>query len=68
MTAYQYKPELIYKIDPAPEYPDKPLLAPQAKLERAKFQTSLEKFRDNSFAKKRQRERFLTGRLFTHLR
>ena len=69
MTAYQYKPELIYKIDPSPEYPDGPLpLSPCKQLERAKFRDSLERFRDNSFAKRRQRDRFMTGRLFAHLR
>ena len=69
MTAYQYKPELIYKIDPSPEYPDGPLpLSAGKQLEREKFRDSLERFRDNSFAKRRQRDRFMTGRLFAHLR
>ena len=53
MTAYQYKPELIYKIDPAPQYPDEPMLSSQTKLERQKFKDSLEKFRDATFAKRR---------------
>lgn len=69
MTSYQYKPDLIYKIDPAPEYPDGPLPLPaNKKLEQDKFRDSLEKFRDNSIAKRRQRDRFMTGRLFAHLR
>lgn len=69
MTAYQYKPELIYKIDPSPEYPDGPLPLPAGqKLQRDKFRDSLERFRDNSMAKRRQRDRFMTGRLFAHLR
>lgn len=69
MTAYQYKPDLIYKIDPSPEYPDGPLPLPAGKkLEQDKFRDSLERFRDNSLAKRRQRDRFMTGRLFAHLR
>ena len=69
MTAYQYRPDLIYKIDPAPQYPDGPLpLPPSKKLEQDKFRNSLERFRDNSLAKQRQRDRFMTGRLFAHLR
>ena len=54
MTAYQYRPDLIYKIDPAPQYPDGPLpLPPNKKLEQDKFRNSLERFRDNSLAKQR---------------
>ena len=69
MTAYQYRPDLIYKIDPAPQYPDGPHPLPEkTALERQKFRDSLEKFRDNSIAKKRQRDRVMTGRLFAHLR
>jgi hypothetical protein len=68
MTAYQYKPELIYKIDPAPQYPDQPMMSEGTKVDRNKFRDSLEKFRDNTFTKRRQRDKFLTGRLFAHLR
>ncbi len=68
MTAYQYKPDLIYKIDPSPQYPDEPMLSGKKQIERQKFKDSLEKFRDNKFAKTRQRERFMTGRLYAHLR
>lgn len=69
MTAYQYRPDLIYKIDPAPQYPDGPLPLPaNRKLDQDKFRDSLERFRDSSIAKRRQRDRFMTGRLFAHLR
>ena len=69
MTSYQYRPDLIYKIDPAPQYPDGPLPLPEGKkLEQDKFRDSLERFRDNSIAKRRQRDRFMTGRLFAHIR
>jgi hypothetical protein len=69
MTAYQYRPDLIYKIDPAPQYPDGPHPMPAGrKLDMDKFKDSLEKFRDNNLAKRRQRDRFMTGRLFAHLR
>ena len=69
MTSYAYKPELIYKIDPAPQYPDGPYPEkPQTVINRKKFSDSLEKFRDNTFAKRRQKERFMTGRLYSHLR
>jgi len=71
MTAYQYKPELIYRIDPAPQYPDSHDFQQKGTtpvLDRAKFRDSLERFRDNTLAKRRQRERFMTGRLFAHLR
>jgi hypothetical protein len=69
MTAYQYRPDLIYKIDPAPQYPDGPHPLPAREaLDRQKFRDSLERFRDNSLAKKRQRERVMTGRLFAHIR
>ena len=37
-------------------------------LEQNKFRDSLERFRDNSIAKRRQRDRFMTGRLFAHIR
>lgn len=68
MTAYQYKPQLIYKIDPAAYYPDEPNLTPGQQLQRDKFRASLERFRDNAFTKRRQRDRFMTGRLFAHVR
>jgi hypothetical protein len=68
MTAYQYRPQLIYNIDPAPQYPDEPMLSGSEQLHRDKFRASLERFRDNTFTKRRQRERFMTGRLFAHLR
>ena len=68
MTAYQYKPQLIYKIDPAAYYPDEPNLSAGKQLARDKFRDSLERFRDNALTKRRQRDRFLTGRLFAHLR
>jgi hypothetical protein len=68
MTAYEYKPDLIYRIDPAPQYPDDPALPDKQKLERNKFRDSLERFRDNQIGKKRQRDKFMTGRLFAHLR
>ena len=69
MTAYQYRPDLIYRIDPAPQYPDGPHPMPDGrKLEMDKFKNSLERFRDNNIAKRRQRDRFMTGRLFAHLR
>lgn len=69
MTAYQYKPDLIYKIDPSPQYPDGPHPLPAGKkLEQGKFRDSLERFHDSSIAKRRQRDRFMTGRLFAHLR
>ena len=69
MTAYQYRPDLIYNIDPSPQYPDGPHPLPEkTALERSKFKDSLEKFRDNQIGKKRQRERMMTGRLFAHLR
>lgn len=68
MTAYQYRPDLIYKIDPAPHYPDNPVMTPKQQGERLRFKDSLERFRDNTISKRRQRERFLTGRLFAHLR
>jgi hypothetical protein len=60
---------LIYRIDPAPQYPDGPHPMPGGrKLEMDKFRDSLERFRDNSFAKRRQRDRFMTGRLYAHIR
>lgn len=68
MTAYQYRPDLIYNIDPAPQYPDNPALTAGQVRERQSFKDSLEKFRDNTISKRRQREKFLTGRLFAHLR
>jgi hypothetical protein len=68
MTAYHYKPDLIYRIDPAPQYPDEPALSDKQKLERNKFRDSLERFRDNQIGKKRNRDKFMTGRLFAHLR
>jgi hypothetical protein len=68
MTAYHYKPELIYKIDPAPQYPDEPNMSRKEQIDRIKFKDSLEKTRDLKFAKTRQRERFMTGRLYAHLR
>ena len=68
MTAYNFKPDLIYKIDPAPQYPDNPIESETKKRENQQFKDSLEKFRDNTFSKRRQRDRFMTGRLFAHLR
>lgn len=68
MTAYQYKPQLIYNIDPAPQYPDEPALSGGDQVYRDKFKKSLERFRDNTFSKRRQRERFMTGRLYAHLK
>jgi hypothetical protein len=53
MTAYQYKPQLIYNIDPAPEYPDEPMLTGSQQIDRKKFIASLERFRDNTFSKRR---------------
>jgi hypothetical protein len=44
------------------------MLSGKKQIERQKFKDSLEKFRDNKFAKTRQRERFMTGRLYAHLR
>jgi len=31
MTAYQYRPDLIYRIDPAPQYPDGPHPMPEGR-------------------------------------
>lgn len=68
MTAYHYKPDLIYNIDPAPQYPDEPMLSRGKQIERQKFKDSLEKYRDLKFAKTRYRDRFMTGRLYAHIR
>ena len=53
MTSYQYRPDLIYRIDPAPQYPDEPTLKEGQKLERKKFRDSLEKFKDLTLTKTR---------------
>lgn len=69
MTSYQYKPELIYKVDPSPQYPDGKQPEPRHLIEeREKFKNSLERFRDGNIAKRRQRDRFMTGRLFAHVK
>lgn len=69
MTAYQFKPDLIYKINPAPEYPDGPEGRDKLNPEkREKYKKFLERFRNYSPIKTKLRERYLTGRLYAHLK
>lgn len=69
MTAFHYKPDMIYNIDPAPEYPDEPVPPTRKiRMERHEFKKGLERFRDNSLVRNRHSERFVTGRLYAHLK
>lgn len=69
MSAYKYRPELIYKIDPAPQYPDSPLPKPDSLLHQETQQKKhMESYRDASIKKSRMAEKSLVGRLFAHHR
>ncbi len=70
MSAYQFKPELIYRIAPSPEYPDQKDINPSRSRLKTLHDRSqyYEKFRNADVDRNRHEERFLEGRLFSHLR
>ena len=60
---------MIYNIDPAPHYPEEALEPPDSvKQLRRAVKLAQERNRDNSMIRSRLKERFNTGRLYSHVR
>ncbi len=69
MTAYNYQPEMIYRIKPAPQYPDNHFAVPTKNVlfERQAEKETFERLRHSNFTKIRQQARASTGRLHAHI-
>lgn len=68
MSAYQYNPDIIYKINPAPQYPDDPVMSDSKREHIEKFRRYMDRFKTVSPLKSKLEERYATGRLYAHLR
>ena len=68
-SAYKFTPNLIYKIDPAPVYPERASIPKKRDQMRAvNLKHYYEKFRNNDINKERLRDRYMTGRLYSHFK
>lgn len=69
MTAYEYKPETISKLDPGPAYPQKAVDDNYWKeKKKTSAKASLERLRTAAILKKQNERRYTEGRNFAHLK
>lgn len=65
LTAYMFNPELIYNINPAPDYPDEPGgLSKSEQMDKENSKRYLERFRTLTPLKGKLKEKYATGRLY----
>lgn len=69
MTAYDYKPEHITKIEPSPRYIESALLeGPQREKIKRDFVYNAERFRTAGILKRSNEQRVFQGRMYAHLK
>ena len=66
MTSYEYAPDMISKLDPAPAYPEPAMLSQGQMKTKRDAAHNLERIRTSAITKKQNEMKFNTGRLYSH--
>lgn len=68
LTSYEYKTEMISRLDPAPSYPQKAMMSDKQTKRHANSQYNLERIRSSGLNKKQKEAKFVMGRFHSHLK
>lgn len=69
MTAYEYKPEHITKVEPSPRYIEKALLeGPEREKIKRDYVYNAERLRTAGILKRANHERVVQGRMYSHIK